>query len=167
MDIVTILLVVAGALVLWVLWWWFVGRNVPKYPPLAIDDDDPAMVAATEKARKSLDRFRELFDAGVKESQVKVPFVTSSGEREHLWAEVLKFGDTSMTVRYLTPPVSHTGTLERVHEHAISDIEDWVAFTHKGEIHGGYTQRVMFERARELWGGLPRELEKQASRYVA
>jgi uncharacterized protein YegJ (DUF2314 family) len=167
MDIVTILLVVAGALVLWVLWWWFIGRNVPKFPPLAIADDDPAMVAATEKARKSLDRFRELFDAGVKESQVKVPFVTSSGEREHLWAEVLEFGDTSMTVRYLTPPVSHTGTLERVNEHAISDIEDWVVFTHKGEIHGGYTQRVMFERARELWGGLPRELERQASRYVA
>jgi uncharacterized protein YegJ (DUF2314 family) len=54
-----------------------------------------------------------------------------------------------------------------VHEHPIEDVEDWAAFTHKGEIHGGYTQRLMFSRARELWGELPRELAEQESRYVA
>jgi len=168
MDILTVLLPVAVAAVVGcVLWWWFVGRNVPRYPPLAIDDDDPAMVAATAKARASLNRFREFVAAGVRESQVKVPFVTSAGEHEHLWAEVLTLTDASITVRYLTPPVSHTGKLERVHEHPISDVEAWLAITDNGEIHGGYTQRVMFERARELWGSLPRELEKQASRYVA
>jgi uncharacterized protein YegJ (DUF2314 family) len=165
--IAALLAIFAAVLALGGLWWWFVGRNAPKYPPLNIADDDPAMLAAYVKARASLARFRELFGGGMKECQVKVPFVTNSGEREHLWGEVLKLGDTSITVRYLTPPVSHSGKLERVHEHSISDVEDWVAITQTGEIHGGYTQRVMFERARELWGVLPRELDEQASKYVA
>ena len=167
MDTLTLLLVVLGAVVvLRIAWWWFVGRNTPRFPPLAIDDDDPAMIAATADARASLDRFRELLAAGVKEAQVKVPFVTSSGEREHLWAEVLSITADMVSVRYLTPPVSHSGKLERIHEHPISEIEDWAAISENGEIRGGYTQRVMFERAREQWGTLPPELEKQASRYV-
>jgi uncharacterized protein YegJ (DUF2314 family) len=166
MIIVTIVAIVATLVALRLIWWWFVGRNIPKYPPLAIDDNDPAMLAAQEKARASLDRFRALFDEKPKESQVKIPFATSSGQLEHLWAEVLKLSQTSMTVRYLTPPVSHTGKLERVHDHALSDIEDWVVIDQQDQIQGGYTQRVMFERAREEWGGLPPELEKQASRYV-
>jgi uncharacterized protein YegJ (DUF2314 family) len=167
MTILIILSIVAALAVLRVLWWWFVGRNVPKYPPLVIDDEDPAMLAATEKARASLKRFRTLFEGEPKETQVKVPFETNGGRTEHLWAEVIGLAATSITVRYLTPPVSHTGKLERVHEHPISDIEDWVVINERGEIQGGYTQRVMFERAREQWGRLPPELEKQASRYVA
>ena len=167
MAIVTILSIVGALVVLRVLWWWFVGRNLPKYPPLAISDDDPKILAAQEKARGSLSRFRSLYDAKPKESQVKIPFTTNSGQVEHLWAEVLGFSEASVTVRYLTPPVSHTGRLERVHDHLISDVEDWVVIDHQDQIHGGFTQRVMFERAREEWGRLPPELEKQASRYVA
>ena len=166
MAIVTVLSIVTALAVLRVLWWWFVGRNVPKYPPLAIDDDDPAMLAAMEKARGSLERFRGLFAAKPKDSQVKIPFATNGGKIEHLWAEVLNFGEASVTVRYLTPPVSHTGTLERMHEHPTSDIEDWMVIDQQGQFHGGYTQRVMFERARKEWGSLPAALEKQASRYV-
>jgi len=125
------------------------------------------MMAAVAKARGSLARFRALLSTGVKEGQVKVPFVTDAGTREHLWAEVLTLGDESVTVRYLTPPVSHKGKLERVHAHPITDVEDWVAIMDDRTIHGGYTQRVMFDRARELWGRLPKELERQSSRYVA
>lgn len=167
MAIVIVLSIVAGLVVLRVLWWWFVGRNIPKYPPLVIDDGDPAMLSAQAKAQESLDRFRALFESEAKESQVKVPFATNGGQIEHLWAEVLRLGEASVTVRYLTPPVSHTGKLDRVHEHPVSEVEDWVVVDRLGQIHGGYTQRVMFERAREQWGRLPPELEKQASRYVA
>jgi hypothetical protein len=45
MAIVTVLSIATALAVLRVLWWWFVGRNVPKYPPLAVDDDNPAMLA--------------------------------------------------------------------------------------------------------------------------
>ena len=167
MAIVIVLSIVVTVVVLGATWWWFVARNIPKYPPLAIDDADPAMLAAQKKARESLNRFRSLIESDAKESQVKVPFATNGGEIEHLWAEVLSLTETSISVRYLTPPVSHTGKLERVHEHPVSDVEDWVVIDRNGLIYGGYTQRVMFERAREQWGRLPPELEKQASRYVA
>ena len=167
MVVVTALLIVAALAVSYALWWWFTGRNVPKYPPLAIDENDPAMRSAIEAARGSLDRFRVLFDSKAKESQVKIPFSANTGQIEHLWAEVLRFSEGSVIVRYLTPPVSHTGKLERVHEHPLADIEDWMVIDKHDRIHGGYTQRVMFEQARKQWGGLPPELEKQASRYVA
>jgi uncharacterized protein YegJ (DUF2314 family) len=164
---VTVLSIVAAIIALRILWWWFVGRNVPKFPPLAIDDDDPAMLAARQQARESLSQFRALITSDAKESQVKVPFKTNGGQTEHLWAEVLSIAESAVTVRYLTPPVSHTGQLEREHVHPISDIEDWAVINRQGKIHGGYTQRVMFQRAREQWGALPPELEKQASQYVA
>ena len=164
---VTILSIVVAIVALRLLWWWFIGRNVPKFPPLAIDDNDPAMLIAREQARNSIDQLRVLIASDVKESQVKVPFKTNGGQIEHLWAEVLNIDESSITVRYLTPPVSHTGKLERVHKHPISDIEDWAVINLRDQIHGGYTQRVMFQRAREQWGGLPPELEEQASRYVA
>jgi uncharacterized protein YegJ (DUF2314 family) len=167
MDTVTVLAIVAALVALRVFWWWFVGRNVPKYPPLATDANDPALLIAQAEARRSIGRFRTLFDDKPNESQVKIPFATNGGQTEHLWAEVLSLSEASMTVRYLTPPVSHSGRLERVHDHQISDIEDWVVIDQQGHIHGGYTQRVMFDRVREERGGLPPELEKQASRYVA
>ncbi len=167
MNATTLILIAVSLLVVWVLWWWFVARNIPKYPPIDIAEDDPAMLNAIDKARASLDRFRELYSMGMKDVQVKIPFKTNAGETEHLWAEVLSLNETTVSVRYLTPPVSHTGKLERLHEHPISIVEDWVAFAESGDIYGGYTQRVMFERGRELWGALPPEFEKQESRYVA
>ena len=167
MNIAMLVSIVVGAVVLRLLWWWFVGRNSPKFPPLQIADDDPAMLAAMERARATLPRFRTLFAEGVKDAQVKVRFLSNAGEVEHLWAAVLKLSDSSLTVRYLTPPVTHSGKLERVHDHPIADVEDWAAITQEGAIHGGYTQRLMFSRARESWGKLPRGLAEQESRYVA
>ena len=124
------------------------------------------MIAAIQLAKNSIDKFRELSGQEMRELQVKVKFVSNSGETEHLWAEVMKLGESSVDVRYLTPPVTHSGKLERLHTHPISDIEDWVAINNDGNIYGGYTQRVMFERARETWGELPPELKQQESRYV-
>lgn len=125
------------------------------------------MIAAIKQARSSFDRFRSLYQRGLNEAQVKIPFKTSSGETEHIWAEVLSLNINTVSVRYLTPPVSHTGELERLYEHPISLVEDWVAIENDGRIHGGYTQRVVFERGRQEWGSLPPELEKQASRFVS
>ena len=101
------------------------------------------------------------------EAQVKVPFISSEGLVEHLWAEVLEVGEKTLSVRYYTPPVTHSGKLERLHEHNLNEIEDWVVINKHGEIHGGFTQRVMFEHARRQWGDLPPELAQQESKYVA
>ncbi|MEL7537160.1 MAG: DUF2314 domain-containing protein [Pseudomonadota bacterium] len=155
-----ILIVAAG------LRWWLVDRNRPRYLPLPIANDDPDMRAAMAKARAQIDRFRELTADPRLEAQIKVAFETSSGEIEHLWAEVLAVDADVVSVRYVTPPVSHVGSLERLHEHNVDDIEDWVVFAEDGRIFGGYTQRVVFDRARESGEPLPPELAEQAERFV-
>ena len=159
--IIAVLVVLAGA------WWWFIGRNIPKYPALEINDDDPLMLESMEKAKSTTNQFLELLSDKYSEAQVKVPFTSSSDVIEHLWAEVLEVKKNVLSVRYYTPPVTHEGKLERIHEHNIAEIEDWVVILENGKIHGGFTQRVMFKRGREQWGELPPELSEQESRYVA
>jgi uncharacterized protein YegJ (DUF2314 family) len=160
--------IVASVVVGVIIAWSFIGRrNVPKYPPLKISDEDPLMIEARQKAKSTTKNFLELIAGEYSEAQIKVPFITSSGMTEHLWAEVLKHEGDILSVRYYTPPVTHTGKLERLHSHNISEISDWVVILKNGMIHGGLTQRVMFQRGKEQWGQLPPELLEQESKYVA
>jgi hypothetical protein len=46
----------------WAARWWFVARNRPAMPPLAIADNDPLMLEAIQKARDSIPQLRELFE---------------------------------------------------------------------------------------------------------
>src|SRR5687768_13528716 len=96
-------------LLLRIAWWWFVDRNQPAFPPLILAVDDPLMLEAYEKAKNTLPDLRAHFPSAKEHTRVKVPFVTSSGETEHLWAELLELEPDHMVVRYMTPPVSHTG----------------------------------------------------------
>ena len=134
--------------------WWFIGRNTPKYPPLEFSDDDPLMTEAMEKAKLTSHEFIRLLSGEFSEAQVKVPFTSSSEVVEHLWAEVLDYKDGIFSVRYYTPPVTHEGELARLHKHQIAEIEDWVVILKSGNIHGGFTQRAMFKRGREQWGDI-------------
>jgi uncharacterized protein YegJ (DUF2314 family) len=159
--VVVIVLLVLGR----VAWWWFIARNRPEFPPLAIDDNDSLMVEARREARESIPLLRELFPSSKEFARVKVPFVTNANEREFLWAELLSLDESNMQVRYITPPVTHTGKLERVHVHPVSDLADWLIAKEPGPYVGGYTMRVMFKRAREQWGDLPPELKAEEAKY--
>lgn len=149
-----------------VAWWWVIARNRPRVPPLAISDDDPLMIEARQKAKESVPQMLELFIGAKDATRVKIPFVTSSGTTEYLWAELLAVDRDSISVRYMTPPVTHTGRLERLHTHRIADIVDWVVTSDPDRYIGGYTMRVMFRRGREQWGSLPPELLREESKYV-
>jgi uncharacterized protein YegJ (DUF2314 family) len=164
MSVFIVLLALAG-LGAWAAWWWFIARNRPQFPPLAIDDDDPLMIEARQKAKSSIPQMLELFKDANGFTQVKVPFVTNSGATEHLWAELLSVEGSSIKVRYMTPPVTHTGRLERLHTHVLSDIEDWVVTNDPHRYIGGYSMRVMFRRGRERWGDLPPRLKAEESKY--
>jgi uncharacterized protein YegJ (DUF2314 family) len=162
----TAIIVTVLAAIVFVVWWFFLRIARPKYPPLWIAPDDPLMTEATRKAKDTIFRLRELYSKPHQGANVKVPFVTSSGVTEYLWAEVLSIEDGGMEVRYQTPPVTHTGKLERVHKHPLSDIVDWVIQLPCGKYAGGYTMRIMFIRGREQWGRLPAKLEAEEKKYV-
>lgn len=147
------------------IWWRFFHVARPAFPPLVVKPDDPLMRDAIAKAKETTARFRELAGKPNRGSRVKVPFVSSSGTTEYLWAEVLSVRDSQMEVRYLTPPVTHSGQLERLHTHPVSDLVDWQVELESGKYAGGYTMRVMFVRGREQWGSLPPPLAEEEKKY--
>jgi hypothetical protein len=147
------------------IWWRFFHIARPAIPPLSIADDDPLMREASLKATESIARFRELAGQPNRGIRVKIPFVSSSGKTEYLWAEVLCFRESQMEVRYLTPPVTHTGRLERLHRHSVAELVDWQVELESGKYAGGYTMRAMFVRGREQWGSLPPALEAEEKKY--
>ncbi|MBD8528097.1 DUF2314 domain-containing protein [Pseudomarimonas arenosa] len=148
------------------LYWWLVARNRPAIAPLAIDQDDPLMTEAIAQARAGLGQFRRLLDEHPRAGSVKLPFDSNSGETEFIWAEVKLIEDDQVEVLYSTPPVSHSGRIERQQRHPLSDIVDWVVELPGGMRRGGYTMRVMFQRAREQWGKLPAELQAEEEKYL-
>jgi hypothetical protein len=164
-----ILLITALVLVLAVaalfVWFRFFYVARPEMPPLSIAPDDPMMTDAMRRAADTIPQFRELQSRPNNGVRVKVPFVTSSGTKEFLWAEVLSLNGDQMEIRYLTPPVSHTGRLERVHHYTVTELVDWQVELPSGKYVGGYTMRVMFVRGREQWGQLPPELEAEEMKY--
>ena len=87
--------------------------------------------------------------------------MTNGGVIEALWAELLSIEGEEMTVRYMTPPVSHTGKLERVHRHPLGDLYDWICTKDPKRYLGGFTMRVTFVRAKEFWGELPPKLKAE------
>lgn len=162
MSVLIALALVAIALF---IWWRYFHVARPAIPPLVLPDDDPLMLAATEQARATLDEFHELSKAPNRGVHVKVPFVSSSGTTEFLWADLLSLKGGSMKVRYITPPVTHSGRLERLHAHPLSDLVDWRIELPSGVYAGGFTMRAMFVRAREQTKDLPQELQAEEAKY--
>jgi len=162
--LITVLTLIVAVAAMFLLYRYFrIAR--PKFPPLVIDLDDPLMNEAMQKAIESIPYFRALQAQNGNVASVKVPFVTSSGDKEFLWAEVLSLSGDQMEVCYLTPPMTHTGRLERLYTHPVADLVDWQIQRPSGEYAGGYTMRVMFTRGREQWGKLPPELEDEEKKY--
>lgn len=161
----TALLFVGITIAVGVLWLRF-RSPTPDFPPLDFADDDPEMCDARRKAQSTIGEFQNLFAQHGAGSMVKVPFQTSSGVREFLAADVLELTPTEVRARLVTPPVSHTGHVERLVTHPLSDIADWVITLPSGKKVGGFTMQVMFKKAREQWGRLPAELADEERRYA-
>jgi len=138
----------------------------PDFPPLPTSPDDPLLQDALSKAQASLDDFKKLLREPRQDALVKIRFVSSSNQVEHLWAEVLESPDeTELGVRLVTPPVTHSGHLDRLWRCTFDDIEDWQVRDAAGRLHGGFSQRAMFAIARRDGVKLPRKLLEQEKEY--
>ena len=124
------------------------------------------MREAFDQARASIDEFVALLRAPHQHAVIKLRFVSNSNQVEHLWAEVLgpPAGET-IDVRLVTPPITHSGRLDRLCTCALADVEDWQVRDASGAIHGGFTQRAMYAIARRDGIQLPRKLLKHEDRY--
>lgn len=161
---IAILLMVGVLVGIWLLVRWRSPR--PDFPPLSTSPDDPLMIDALAKAKGSLAQFLALLKAPKESALVKLRFVSNSNEVEHLWAEVLEvLSDTELGVRLVTPPVTHSGQLDRLYRCDLKDIEDWQVRDSQGKIHGGFSQRAMFAIARRDGVKLPRRLLAHEHEY--
>jgi hypothetical protein len=88
------------------IWWRFFHIARPAVPPLSIAPDDPLMREATSKAKESVARLRELAGQPNRGIRVKIPFVSSSGTTEYLWAEVLSFRDAQTEILWVSTNAS-------------------------------------------------------------
>ena len=154
----------ATALAAWGFSRWSSPR--PEFPPIPTSPDDPLMREAFDQARASIQEFVALLRAPHRDALVKLQFVSNSNQVEHLWAEVLgPPAEETIEVRLVTPPVTHTGRLDRRRTCAMADVEDWQVRDAAGVIHGGFTQRAMYAIARRDGIPLPAKLLKYEDRY--
>jgi uncharacterized protein YegJ (DUF2314 family) len=156
------------AVILVVAVWAFVRWRSPRpdFAPLLTSPDDPLMVEALEKARTSLGEFMSLARGENQGALVKLYFVSNSEQVEHLWAELLSVvSDDELQVRLVTPPVTHSGELDRLYTCKVADVEDWQVRDAAGKVHGGFTQRAMFAIAQRDGVKLPRRLLQQKKEY--
>ena len=138
----------------------------PDFSPLPTSPDDPLLLDALSKAKASLSDFKRLLREPREHALVKIRFVSSSNQVEHLWAEVLEvLSETELGVRLVTPPVTHSGQLDRLWRCTFDDVEDWQVRDTAGRVHGGFSQRAMFAIARRDGVKLPRKLAEQEKEY--
>jgi uncharacterized protein YegJ (DUF2314 family) len=160
----TILLTATVLVAIWLFVRWRSPR--PEFAPLNTSPDDLLMIEAVAKAKGSLDQFLALLKAPKDSALVKLRFVSSSDQVEHLWAEVLEvLSDRELGVRLVTPPVTHSGKLDRLYRCDFEEIEDWQVRDAQGKVHGGFSQRAMFAIARRGGVKLPRKLLAQEREY--
>jgi uncharacterized protein YegJ (DUF2314 family) len=159
-----VLIFAAFVVAVWLFIRWRSPR--PEFPPLNTSPDDPLMVEALANAKGSLGEFKRLLQEPKQDALIKLRFVSSSNEVEHLWAEVLEtLGDDELGVRLITPPVTHFGHLDRVWRCSYEDIEDWQVRDSSGRVHGGFSQKAMFAIARREGVKLPPKLLEQEKEY--
>jgi uncharacterized protein YegJ (DUF2314 family) len=159
-----VLLMIGVLVAVWLFVRWRSPR--PDFPPLNTSPDDPLMIEAVANAKSSLAQFRALLKAPKESALVKLRFVSNSNQVEHLWAEVLEvLSDEELGVRLVTPPVSHSGHLDRLYRCDLEDIEDWQVRDAQGKIHGGFSQRAMFAIAKRDGVKLPRKLLAHEHEY--
>lgn len=121
-------------------------------PVFSVASEDPAMLAAIDQARDSIDRLRQLLAAGGDgKGYVKFGFVEGD-QTEHLWVAVSALTATMARGTIANDPVFLTklrsgGKVEV----ELAKISDWM-FVADGEREGGFSLAVLDARAAKVRG---------------
>lgn len=161
-----LLFVLVGLAVLLLYLWLRWQMSTPAVPPLEIATDDPEMITARNHAKETVNQFLALYRDNPKGAVIKFPFVSSSGTVEFLFGEVEGVTDADFQVRVITAPVTHTGEFNRFWAVPQKEIVDWVITLPNGKKVGGFTMRVMFKKAQEKYGELPKKLKEEELKYT-
>ena len=119
-------------------------------PEVAIDSDDPALIAAVQKVVACLPEFWKRFERKATEDKdfavkVRIEVDDNNDNAEQVWCEVQDRQGSTVRGILMNRP-SHIPFAEgQGLEFDESDITDW-AFRENGKLVGGETLRVMLEK---------------------
>jgi uncharacterized protein YegJ (DUF2314 family) len=142
--IVRIVAVVAGAFGVHFLWERLANPPFLYLGARPFTPDDPLMVEALRKARESIELMRTLYPLHRQDTVVRFPLRVKSGEIEHVWGDLLEFGDDKARVFLRTPPTEEADLPSRTLEVPASEISDWQIEMRDGSLRGGFTNQAMF-----------------------
>jgi len=157
--------ILAGATAVHLVWERFFVDPGLYLGAMPIAADDPLMVAAMAKGRETLPEFLKIYPDHASDSMVKFKFITSSGEVEWLWGDLLGLEEDRARVYIRTPPTKHEGTLDRTMMVALSDVVDWQVECRDGTLRGGFTNQAMFKVFQRQEGYLPGQFVQQLQRF--
>lgn len=158
--------IVVGAIAVHFVWEKLIFNPMLYLGAMPVSDDDPLMTSAKARARETIPELRDLFPEHDQDSMVKFLFHNDSGTKENLWADLVSLSGDSAKVYIRTPPVEHTGDLDRKQEILVDDIVDWQVEMRDGSIRGGFTNFAMFKIFEREEGYLHPKLRPQMQRFT-
>jgi hypothetical protein len=156
----TLVAILAATILGYWLWW----RQRSRVS--AIDPASAEWKAAADRARATLPLLRELFAAHPDQTLVKVAVPTSSGSREHVWAQVHELGLETVQATLVTPMLDPAAGYERDLTVPLGEIEDWHVLLPDGRIRGSFTTRAQIQLCRATGQRIPRYLRDVEGRLV-
>ena len=128
-------------------------EEVTNPPVISISDDDPRMLAAVAEAKRRWPEFVEAFEHRTDEELFGVKKAFTDGENtEFMWVLVTAIENNRIYGTLGNEPVDVRGVKEG--DNAIvdlDDINDW-NYVRDGEIHGGFTSKVLMGQYTEPQG---------------
>jgi len=132
---------------------------------MPVANDDPIMQQAVQRAKETFGEFRTLYPAHREDSMVKFRFKTDSGATENLWGDLLELEETRAKVYVRTPPMQHSGTLDRTMEIDVDGIVDWQIELRDGTLRGGFTNQALFRIFERQEGYMHPKFKQHMSRF--
>jgi len=136
------------------LWAWE-QRRKRRVRAVAMDTTDPIWLAALERARSSVPRFRELAAAHPASAFIKFALQTTAGATEHVWGPVISIREDVITAGLETPPIHGKPASAPPYEVQMTTVEDWRVETPDGRIYGAYSARAQIAYARKMGYAVP------------
>ncbi len=143
----------------------FLGPRSRHLGAHAIADDDPLMLAALEKAKRTWPDFVALFPEHPHDSIVKFRLTTKDGAIENVWGDLVALDGGVAEVYLRTPPVGEVDLPDRHMTIPVRSIVDWQIAMSDGSLRGGFTQQATFKIVEREAGVLPAEYAEQLRRY--
>lgn len=125
------------------------GDDQINTPIIGIEDDDKAINAAIQTARKRLPELILAFESRGQASEaiVKAGFPHKDGGQEHLWGKITGIEDGAIVAVIMNEP-AYPGVPKKGERVSIrpDDVSDWAYFDETGEGQGMFVERLLHKR---------------------